>query len=76
MFLAASREHFTIDTPFDPTLDLASYRYPSLDLLDEYGEEGTKVQKEELEANKNRIVQTLGNYAIRLRKSGRPSGLQ
>lgn len=62
------QEHYTIDTPFDPTLDLASYRYPSLDLLDEYGEEGTKVQKEELEANKNRIVQTLGNYSINIEK--------
>jgi DNA segregation ATPase FtsK/SpoIIIE, S-DNA-T family len=62
------QEHFTIDTPFDPTLDLASYRYPPIDLLDEYGGEGTKVQKEELEANKNRIVQTLGNYSISIEK--------
>lgn len=60
--------HFTIDTPFDPTLDLASYRHPTLDLLDDYADEGTKVQKEELEANKNRIVQTLGNYSIQIEK--------
>jgi DNA segregation ATPase FtsK/SpoIIIE, S-DNA-T family len=62
------QEHYTIDTPFDPTLDLASYRYPTLDLLDIYSDEGSKVQKEELEANKNRIVQTLGNYAIQIEK--------
>ena len=61
-------EHYTVDTPYDPTLDLASYRYPTPDLLDNYGDEGTRVQKEELEANKNRIVQTLGNYAIQIEK--------
>jgi DNA segregation ATPase FtsK/SpoIIIE, S-DNA-T family len=60
--------HFTIDTPFDPTLDLASYRHPTFDLLDDYSDEGSKVQKEELEANKNRIVQTLGNYSIQIEK--------
>jgi len=62
------QEHYTIDTPFDPTLDLASYLHPTLDLLDDYSDEGSKVQKEELEANKNRIVQTLGNYAIQIEK--------
>lgn len=62
------QEHFTVDTPYDPTLDLASYRYPTLDLLDNYNDEGVRVQKEELENNKNRIVQTLGNYAIQIEK--------
>lgn len=63
-----SQPHFTIDTPFDPTLELSGYRFPSLDLLDDYSDEGTKVQKEELEANKNRIVQTLNNYSIQIEK--------
>lgn len=64
----SGQEHFAIDTPYDPTLDLSSYRFPSIDLLDEYSDEGTKVQREELDANKNRIVQTLNNYSIQIEK--------
>ncbi len=58
----------TIDTRYDPTLDLASYRYPTLDLLNDYGADSVNVRKEELEANKDKIVQTLGNYDIRIAK--------
>lgn len=49
---------------YDPTLDLGSYQYPSVDILREY--EGSKVQvtKEELEANKDKIVETLSHYNI------------
>lgn len=61
-------DHFTVDTPFDPTLELSSYKNPFLDLLDDYNTDGGKVQREELEANKNKIVQTLGNYAIQIDK--------
>ena len=50
---------------YDPTLDLSSYKYPSLELLEEYDEsEGAKVTKEELEANKDKIVETLINFKI------------
>ncbi|MBW6489582.1 MAG: DNA translocase FtsK [Lentimicrobium sp.] len=60
---------FTIDTEFDPTLDLPDYKYPTLDLLDEYGSgSNITVQKEELETNKNRIVETLANYSIQIDK--------
>jgi len=59
---------YTVDTPFDPTLELPGYRLPMPDLLDDYSDEGIKVQKEELEANKNRIVQTLYNYSIQIEK--------
>ncbi len=60
--------HFTIDTDFDPTLDLPDYQRPTLELLDDYGGSPTSVnvQKEELEANKNRIVETLANYNIQI----------
>lgn len=62
-------KHFTIDTEFDPTLELPDYKYPTLDLLDEYGSKtNITVQKEELETNKNRIVDTLGNYGIQIDK--------
>jgi S-DNA-T family DNA segregation ATPase FtsK/SpoIIIE len=62
-------QRFTIDTEFDPTLELPHYQYPTLDLLDDYGS-GTNisVQKEELETNKNRIVDTLANYGIQIDK--------
>jgi len=57
-----------IDTPYDPTLDLPDYRYPTLDLLADYTSDVVPVAKEELEANKDRIVETLNNYAIRIDK--------
>lgn len=48
---------------FDPTLELSNYKYPPLDLLKDYGG-GITVNQEELEENKNRIVDTLKNYKI------------
>ncbi|MDN4164284.1 DNA translocase FtsK 4TM domain-containing protein [Cytophagales bacterium LB-30] len=49
---------------YDPTLDLSSYKYPTLDLLNQYDGEKVQVTKEELEANKDRIVETLTNFKI------------
>lgn len=49
---------------FDPTLDLGNYQYPPLTLLSDYGNTGTKVTEEELEANKNNIVETMRNFQI------------
>jgi len=60
--------HHTIDTEYDPKLDLGSYRYPTLDLLDDHGEGGVGVEKEELETNKDKIVKTLSNYNIQIDK--------
>jgi S-DNA-T family DNA segregation ATPase FtsK/SpoIIIE len=62
------KEHFTMDTPFNPRLDLSDFRFPTLDLLDDYGNSTINVNKEELEANKNRIVSTLANYSIQIDK--------
>ncbi len=53
---------------YDPTLDLSHYVFPSLDLLNDYGNEGSGVTKEELELNKNQIVNTLRNYGIEIDK--------
>ncbi len=64
-----NKSHFGVDTEYDPTLELAGYKYPSLSLLDEYGDsEKVNVQKDELEANKNRIVETLNHYSIKIEK--------
>ncbi|RDV16070.1 DNA translocase FtsK [Pontibacter diazotrophicus] len=49
---------------YDPTLDLARYQYPHIDLLTDYGINKIQVSKEELEANKDKIVETLGHYNI------------
>ena len=50
---------------FDPTLELANYKFPHLDLLDSHGASGgITINQEELEENKNKIVQTLKNYNI------------
>lgn len=60
--------HLGLDTKYDPTLDLPNYKFPHLDLLKDYGGDEINVNKEELEANKNRIVQTLNNYSIKIDK--------
>jgi S-DNA-T family DNA segregation ATPase FtsK/SpoIIIE len=49
---------------FDPTLELSNYKFPTIDLLKEYGSIGITINQEELEENKNRIVETLKNYKI------------
>lgn len=49
---------------YDPTLDLASYQYPTVDLLNEYSPGKVQVTKEELEQNKDKIVETLINFKI------------
>jgi S-DNA-T family DNA segregation ATPase FtsK/SpoIIIE len=49
---------------FDPTLELSHYKFPTIDLLKEYGSIGITINQEELEENKNRIVETLKNYKI------------
>ena len=53
---------------FDPTLDLRNFKNPSIDLLKEYGDGTIKIDQEELESNKNRIVDTLKNYNIGIKQ--------
>jgi S-DNA-T family DNA segregation ATPase FtsK/SpoIIIE len=49
---------------FDPTLELSNFKRPSVELLKDYGDSGITINQEELEANKNKIVETLNNYKI------------
>ncbi len=53
---------------YDPKLDLSSYEMPNIDLLVDHGTGEITVTKEELEANKNRIVETLSHYNIGIDK--------
>lgn len=58
----------SLETDYDPRLDLPHYKFPPLDLLSEYGTERVNVQNDELQANKNRIVETLSQYKIEIEK--------
>ena len=50
---------------FDPTLELAKFKFPPIDLLKDYTNgQGITINQAELEENKNRIVETLNNYKI------------
>ena len=60
------RRHYGVDEPFDPHLELSDYQLPGTDLLDDSEVRNVKVTKEELIANKDRIVQTLKDYGIEI----------
>lgn len=54
---------------YDPTLELSSYKLPPLDLLENHGKDTNgMIDKDEVIANKNRIVETLANYKIQIDK--------
>lgn len=56
--------HFGLDTPYDPTLELSGYKFPTADLLKDYGDTKKVIDQAELESNKNLILETLKNYGI------------
>lgn len=49
---------------YDPTLDLSSYKFPPLELLNEYEQGKVQVTQEELNQNKDKISSTLNNFKI------------
>ena len=53
---------------YDPKLDLSSYKYPTIDLLEEREIKVADVSNEELISNKNKIVETLRQYKIEITK--------
>lgn len=53
--------------PYDPTLDLPSYEHPVLALLEEYNQQ-VVIDRSELEANKDQIINTLLHYKIEITK--------
>ena len=60
------RQHYGLDDPYDPHLDLSDYQMPPTSLLDDSEQGNVRVTKEELVANKDRIVQTLRDYGIEI----------
>jgi S-DNA-T family DNA segregation ATPase FtsK/SpoIIIE len=66
---AEDEENIAADLePYEPTLDLRDYKYPTLDLLEMHGSEKIIQDTHELEANKNQIINTLKNYDILIQK--------
>ncbi len=61
-------EYGSLDSEYDPTLDFSNYQFPSLDLLNDYGDDKAKVETEELNTKTNMIVETLKNYNIAIKK--------
>ena len=54
--------------PYDPKADLSRYKTPTLDLLLDYDDKRTEIDRAELEANKDQIIATLLNYKIEITK--------
>jgi S-DNA-T family DNA segregation ATPase FtsK/SpoIIIE len=61
-------EYGSLDSEYDPTLDFSNYQFPSLELLNDYGDDKAKVETEELNTKTNMIVETLKNYNIAIKK--------
>jgi DNA segregation ATPase FtsK/SpoIIIE, S-DNA-T family len=61
-------EDYSAMTPYDPTLDLASYEHPVVALLENYDDQKIEIDRAELEANKDQIIETLLNYKIEITK--------
>jgi DNA segregation ATPase FtsK/SpoIIIE, S-DNA-T family len=62
------RDYKKVENQYDPTLDLSNYKYPPLELLNDYEEKDFSVSQSELEERKNLIIQTLRNYAIEIER--------
>jgi len=54
--------------PYAPELDLPSYKFPTLDLLEDRAQETISIDKEELEKNKNQIISTLRSFGIEIQR--------
>ncbi len=58
----------SLDTKYDPVLDLRDYLYPSIDLLEAHGSDKIVQDATELQANKDQIINTLKNYDISIQR--------
>ncbi len=54
--------------PYAPELDLPDYKFPTLDLLENRSEQTISLNKEELERNKDQIIQTLSSFGIEIQQ--------
>ena len=74
--VAASEEQATrntvndtelLNTPINPKEPFTRYKYPTLDLLKKYEDNGAYIDEEEQIANKNRIIEVLGNFGVQIK---------
>ncbi len=65
LYRQENRQH---SEPYDPTLELSSYENPVVALLNDYSDQKVEIDRAELEANKDQIVETLLNYKIEIVK--------
>jgi S-DNA-T family DNA segregation ATPase FtsK/SpoIIIE len=66
--LSIEQEDEDHSEPYDPTQDLSSYQFPTIELLKDYSDQRFEVDRAELEANKDQIIETLLNYKIEITK--------
>lgn len=66
--MAVTQDTQNFSEPYDPTLELSSYEHPVMSLLFDYADQKVEVDRGELEANKDQIVETLLNYKIEIVK--------
>lgn len=59
-------EELKLQGPYDPKKDLENYRYPTLDLLKKYEGGDLQLNSEELNANKDRIIEVLRNFGVEI----------
>jgi S-DNA-T family DNA segregation ATPase FtsK/SpoIIIE len=62
------RVKFSDLPPYDPRADLSDFKFPTIDLLEDYGQGKINIDTAELERNKDQIIQTLSNYNIQISK--------
>ena len=56
-----------INTPINPKEPFTRYKYPTLNLLKKYEDNGAYIDEEEQIANKNRIIEVLGNFGVQIK---------
>lgn len=66
--VAIQEDTANLTEPYDPTLELSSYEYPHVQLLVEHDNSVLEIDREELETNKNQILETLMYFKIEIEK--------
>ena len=56
-----------LNTPINPKEPFTRYKYPTLNLLKKYEDDGVSIDEEEQKANKNRIIEVLGNFGVQIK---------
>ena len=56
-----------LNTPINPREPFTRYKFPTLNLLKKYEDDGVSIDEEEQRANKNRIIEVLGNFGVQIK---------